>query len=148
MTIARAVAALRAGGPDIVLDMLPYANFLGVHASVDGEDVELVMSFHDRLIGAPGRLHGGAVAGLLELAGVARLLVALGDEAVPPLLKLVTVTVDYLREGRAQPMHAGATLTRLGRRIANLHVRAWQYDRHRPIATANLNILLDRGERR
>ena len=145
MTIALAIAALRGGGRDIALDMLPYAHFLGVRADVDGDDVRLVMPFDDRLIGSPGRLHGGAVAGLLELAGVARLLVALGDEAVPPLLKPVTVTVDYLREGRAQPTFAAATLTRLGRRIANLHVLAWQYDHGRPIASANLNILLDRG---
>jgi uncharacterized protein (TIGR00369 family) len=145
MTTALAIAALRGGGRDIALDMLPYAHFLGVRADVDGDDVRLVMPFDEQLIGAPGRLHGGAVAGLLELAGVARLLVALGDEAVPPLLKPVTVTVDYLREGRAQPTFAAATLTRLGRRIANLHVLAWQYDHGRPIASANLNILLDRG---
>ena len=145
MTIALAVEALRGGGRDIALDMLPYAHFLGVRADVDGDDVRLVMPFDDRLIGAPGRLHGGAIAGLLELAGIARLLVALRDEAVPPLLKPVTVTVDYLREGTAQATYAAATLTRLGRRIANLHAVAWQYDHHRPIAAANLNILLDRG---
>ena len=147
MTIALAIAALRGGGRGIVLDMLPYARLLDVRADVDGDDVALFMPFHERLIGAPGRLHGGAIAGLLELAAVARLLVAL-DDAVPPLLKPVTVTVDYLREGGSQGTHASATLTRLGRRLANLHSVAWQYDHGRPIATANLNILLDRGERR
>lgn len=145
MTIALAIEALRGGGQGIALDMLPYAAFLGVRADRDGDDVALFMPFHERLIGSPGRLHGGAIAGLLELAGTARLLVALADEEVVPLLKPVTITVDYLREGGAQGTHAAATLTRLGRRVANLHVTAWQYDHGRPIASANLNVILDRG---
>ncbi len=145
MTIALASAALRTGGRGIPLDMLPYAALMGVRADRDGDDVELFMPFHERLVGAPARLHGGAVAGLLELAGVARLLVALADEPVLPSLKLITCTVDYLREGGSQGTHAAATLTRQGRRVANLHAVAWQYDHGRPIATANLNYLLDRG---
>lgn len=149
MSIADATAALRTGGRGIVLDMLPYAALLDVRADRDGADVALFMPFHERLVGAPGRLHGGAVAGLLELAGIARLLVALdgdGDDGgALPQLKLITCTVDYLREGGSRGTHATATLTRQGRRIANLQAVAWQYDHSRPIATANLNYLLDRG---
>lgn len=144
MSVAEAIAALQAGGRGIALDMLPYTALLDVRADRDGDEVTLFMPFHDRLVGSPGRLHGGAVAGLLEIAGIARLLVALADEAPPPLMKLLTVTVDYLREGGNQGTHASATLTRKGRRIANLHAVAWQYDHSRPIATANLNYLLDR----
>ena len=145
MSIAEATAALRAGGQGIVLDMLPYAAMMGVRADRDGDDVVLFMPFTEELVGAPGRLHGGAVAGLLELACITRLVVALEAEDAPPLLKLMTVTVDYLREGGGQGTHATATLTRQGRRVANLHAVAWQYDHSRPIATANLNYLLDRG---
>ena len=145
MTIALARAALRAGGRGIVLDMLPYAARLDVRADRDGDEVALFMPFHEHLVGAPGRLHGGAVAGLLELAAVARLLLALDDEDAMPALKLITCTVDYLREGGGQGTHAAATLTRQGRRVANLHAVAWQYDHSRPIATANLNYLLDRS---
>jgi len=145
MSIAAATAALRAGGTGIVLDMLPYANLLDVRADRDGDDVTLLMPFGEALVGSPGRLHGGTVAGLLELAGIVRLLVALEDEEVMPLLKLLTVTVNYLREGGGQATHATATLTRQGRRVANLHAVAWQYDYSRPIATANLNYLLDRS---
>ncbi len=145
MSIALARAALREGGRGIALDMLPYAALMGVRADRDGDDIALFMPFHERLVGAPGRLHGGAVAGLLELAGVARLLLALEDEVAMPALKLITCTVDYLREGGGQGTHATATLTRQGRRVANLHAVAWQYDHSRPIATANLNYLLDRG---
>lgn len=145
MTIALARSALRADGRGIALDMLPYAAMLDVRADRDGDDVALFMPFNEQLVGAPGRLHGGAVAGLLELAGVVRLLLALEDEAVMPALKLITCTVDYLREGGSQGTHATATLNRKGRRVANLHAVAWQYDHSRPIATANLNYLLDRS---
>ncbi len=145
MTIALATAALRRGGHGIRLDMLPYAAMLGVRADREGDDCTLFMPFDAALTGAPGRLHGGVIAGLLELAGIARLLVTLDGEDPLPALKLITCTVDYLREGGGQGTHATATLTRLGRRVANLHAVAWQYDHGRPIATANLNYLLDRG---
>ena len=145
MTIAMASTALRAGGRGILLDMLPYAGLMDVRADRDGEDIALFMPFHERLVGAPGRLHGGAVAGLLELAGIARLLVALEGEDRLPTVKLITCTVDFLREGGGQGTHATATLNRQGRRVANLHAVAWQYDHSRAIATANLNYLLDRG---
>ena len=145
MSIAAATAALRAGGRGIALDMLPYAAMLGVHADRDGDDVSLFLPFDAALTGAPGRLHGGVVAGLLELAGIARLLIALDGGEAMPALKLITCTVDYHREGGPQGTHAAASLTRQGRRVANLHAVAWQYDHSRPIATANLNYLLDRS---
>lgn len=145
MTIALAAAALRAGGHAIPLDMLPYAALLGVRADRDGDAVTLFMPFHERLVGGPARLHGGAVAGLLELASIARLLLALPGDEPPPLLKPVTVTVDYLRQGGTESTYAAAKLTRLGRRIANLHATAWQNDPGRPIAAAKMNVLLDRG---
>jgi acyl-coenzyme A thioesterase PaaI-like protein len=55
----------------------------------------------------------------------------------------VTVTVDFMREGSPIDTHAAATVTRLGRRIVNVSSLAWQYDRSRPIAAANINFLLD-----
>jgi acyl-coenzyme A thioesterase PaaI-like protein len=55
----------------------------------------------------------------------------------------VTVTVDFMREGTPIDTFAAAEVTRLGRRIVNVSSRAWQYDRSRPIAAANLNFLLD-----
>jgi acyl-coenzyme A thioesterase PaaI-like protein len=48
-----------------------------------------------------------------------------------------------MREGSPIDTHAAATVTRLGRRIVNVSSLAWQYDRSRPIAAANINFLLD-----
>lgn len=126
------------------LDSLPYAATLGVISDHDGSEFKLVMPYSDRLLGSPGRLHGGAIAGLLELSAIATLLLALPEDETLPGLKPVTVTVDFMREGGMRDTSAAATITRLGRRIANVRAIAWQYDYSRPIAAANINFVLDR----
>lgn len=138
-------AALRDCGRSEPVTGLPYAAMLGVLADRDGDDFKLVMPYRQSLIGSPGRLHGGAIAGLLELAALATLLRALPDEEPFPVPKPITVTVDFMREGVERDTFAAATITRLGRRIANVRAQAWQYDHSRPIATANLNFMLDKA---
>ncbi len=116
----------------------PYAATLGLVANPDGS---LTMPFQPSLIGAPGRLHGGALAGLLELAALRAVLAALEPGATA---KPINVTVDYLREGRMEDTHARASITRLGRRVANVRAEAWQDSPERLVVAARLNILLDR----
>ena len=104
---------LRAGPPSGVLDMLPYAALLGLtYERVDGELV-VTMPYGDTLVGQPfpPRLHGGTVAGLMEITATAALLVALPRDAPLPALKPVSVTVDYLRAGAP---HRGAGPCALG----------------------------------
>ena len=122
----------------------PYAALLGmtVEDQADGAPV-LLLPFGEPVLGRPGFVHGGAIAGLLELAALAALYHALGKESVG--IKPVTVTTDFQRGGRAVPTRAAATVTRLGTRVANVEAIAWQDDQARPIATARLNCLLERG---
>ncbi len=129
------------------LDMLPYAAMLDLRFEQDDSEVKLIMPFAPGLVGAPGRLHGGALAGLLEIAGLAAVIVALPDADRLPRIRPVTVTVDFMREGTPTETFAAAEITRMGRRIVNVASRAWQYDRGRPVAAANLNMLLDYPER-
>jgi uncharacterized protein (TIGR00369 family) len=130
------------------LDMLPYAQLLDLRFEQDDSEVKIIMPFAIGLVGAPGRLHGGALAGLLEIAGVAAVIVAQPDALRMPRIRPVTVTVDFMREGTPIDTFAAAEVTRLGRRIVNVSARAWQYDRSRPIAAANLNFLLDWPEQK
>lgn len=124
----------------------PYARLLGL--SVERDDAGapvLVMPFGDTMMGRPGFLHGGAIAGLLEVAAIAGLrhaLAAQGGGTVKP----ITITIDYQRGGRDRPTRAAATITRLGARIANVEARAWQDDPARPIATARVNFRVERQE--
>ncbi len=121
----------------------PYAQLLDLRAE-QGEDGRplVVMPFGDDVMGRPGFLHGGAIAGLLEFAAFATLRQALGDGAVE--MKPINVTVDYMRGGHPLETFAAATIERLGARIANVEAQAWQKDRKAPIAAAQMNFLLIR----
>ncbi|HVL29829.1 MAG TPA: PaaI family thioesterase [Sphingomicrobium sp.] len=121
----------------------PYAQLLDLRAQQDEDGRPLfVMPFGDDVMGRPGFLHGGAIAGLLEFAAFATLRQALGDQAVE--MKPITVTVDYMRAGHPRDTFAAASIERLGARIANVEAQAWQKDRKTPIAAAQLNFLLVR----
>lgn len=119
----------------------PYAAMLGLELFSD-MPLTLVMPFTEHLVGAPGRLHGGALAGMMEIAGLMTLRQSLGE--VQALIKPVTVTVDFMREGALRETYAAAELARLGRRVANLRVSAWQEHREKPVATAQLNVMIER----
>lgn len=120
----------------------PYAELLGL-STERGEDGALVwiMPFREEVVGRPGFLHGGAIAGLLEFAALGTLREALekGVETKP-----VNVTVNFLRGGVDHETMATATITRLGGTVANVEARAWQKDPAKPIATAQMNLLLRR----
>lgn len=123
----------------------PYARLLGIEKRrADDGALVFVMPFGDIVLGRPGYLHGGAIAGLLEFAALGTLYEALGDEA-GVTVKPINVTVQYMRGGVSHETHAGAVVTRLGNRIANVEAHAWQQDRTRPIASAQMNVLLRRG---
>ena len=122
----------------------PYAQFLGLSTRRgDDGDLLFVMPFGQVVTGRPGYLHGGAIAGLLEFAAFGTLNEALGADR--PELKPINVTVQFMRGGINHDTFATARVTRLGKRVANVEAHAWQLDRTKPIAAAQLNILLRRG---
>lgn len=120
----------------------PYAKLLQLRFQNEGQNPVAVMPFHDDVIGAPGHLHGGAIAGLLEFAAFSTLAREIDDDEVR--MKPITVTVDYMRPGVERDTFASATVERLGTRIANVEAFAWQKERSNPIASARLNFLLER----
>ena len=123
----------------------PYAQFLGIETRrSEAGELMFMMPFADVVLGRPGYLHGGAIAGLLEFAAFEALPAAIDEPAVT--MKPVTVTIDYMRGGseRLGDTLADAIIERLGNRIANVEALAWQADRSRPIAAARINFLLER----
>ena len=123
----------------------PYAQFLGIRTErSEAGELLFVMPFGDVVLGRPGYVHGGAIAGLLEFAAFGALYEALGpDHGVT--VKPVNVTVQYMRGGTQHDTFAAAHVTRLGNRVANVEAHAWQLDRGKPIAAAQLNVLLRRS---
>lgn len=120
----------------------PYAQLLRLRIDDSNDECRMVMPFHEDVVGRPGYLHGGAIAGLLEFAAFTILARAIGDPAVA--MKPITVTVDYMRGGATRDTFATAEIQRLGNRIANVEATAWQTERSTPIAAARLNFLLER----
>jgi uncharacterized protein (TIGR00369 family) len=124
-----------------VKDLPPYAKLLGLSTSRSEGRTLWIMPFREEVVGRPGFLHGGAIAGLLEFAALGALYEAL-DEAV--VVKPINVTVQFMRGGVELETYASASVTRLGKRVANVEAHAWQEDRTKPIASAQMNVMLKR----
>lgn len=123
------------------LARIPYAIFLGVRAELKGDELTLVMPFSDHLVGNPmlPALHGGVVGALMELTAITQLAIASKSERFP---KTIDIGVDYLRSGRPLDTFARARVVKIGRRIANVQVEAWQGQRGQPIAAMHGHFLL------
>lgn len=120
----------------------PYAELLGLRTERGAEGGLLwVMPFREAVVGRPGFLHGGAIAGLLEFAALGTLHEALGDGGSA---RPISVSVDFMRGGTDHDTFASAMVTRLGSRVANVEAHAWQKDRARPIAAARMNLMVRR----
>lgn len=115
------------------LARIPYARFLGVRAALAGDEMTVILPFSPHLIGNTSlpAIHGGVLGALLEMTALAQLSVTQGLVRQP---KPIDVTVGYLRSGRPVETYARAEIKRLGRRVANVYVEAWQEARSRPIA--------------
>lgn len=123
-----------------------YETFLGIRTETDADG--LPYSTFDpgpSSIGREGVMHGGAVASLLEAAAFAAVEKALADRAsdgsVPLRWQLVTTTVDYLRPGLAITSFAQARFEKLAGRSASVAVEAWNADRTKPVATAEMTFI-------
>lgn len=106
----------------------------------------IAMPYGEGVKGRPGFVHGGALAGLLETVAYVTLSEALGADD-RPLLKPVNVTATYMRGAVEATTYARATIERLGKRIANIEAVAWQDDPDKPVAIAQINVMLDRSGR-
>jgi uncharacterized protein (TIGR00369 family) len=127
-----------------VLEAIPYARFLGVDAEqVDGL-WHCVLPFRHEIVGNARlpAIHGGVLGAFLELTALLRLLDEGGTERVP---KPITFSVDYLRSAGPATTRARADIFKLGRRVANVHVVAWQDDPSKPVASGNGKFLLPPG---
>lgn len=120
------------------LAAVPYAGFLGVEAAPATDEADTVMRFSAPLIGNPllPALHGGSIAGFMELTAMAML----AARAAPA--KPIDVSIAYLRSGKPVDVFAKAEIRKIGRRIAYVHVLAWQEDLASPIAEMTAHFLL------
>jgi uncharacterized protein (TIGR00369 family) len=119
----------------------PYMRFLGMTAELAGDEMTAILPFSERLVGnvmIPA-LHGGVIGAFLEMTALCQLAVR---EPLRRQPKTIDVTIEYLRPGRAQTTYARADVRKIGRRIANVHVEAWQDHRASPVAALRGHFLL------
>lgn len=122
----------------------PYADMIGARRNDATDEPILTIAWRSEVEGRPGYVHGGIIAGLLEMACYEALILELRASGDDARLKPINVAVDYLRGGVVADTHAVAQIVRVGKRVANATAICWQDDRSRPIATARMHILLDR----
>jgi uncharacterized protein (TIGR00369 family) len=128
---------------DAALKRSPYARFLDLRATVNGDTALLTLPYDEKLIGNPAvpALHGGVIGAFMEIAAIAQIAVLRPDGPYP---KTINVTIDFLRPARLVDTFAEVHVTRLGRRIAHARAEAWQKDRAQLIAALHGNFLIER----
>ncbi|MEQ8746712.1 PaaI family thioesterase [Pyruvatibacter sp.] len=133
-----------AEGRDIndVMASIPYVAFLGITFEPVANELLAKLTFKPDLIGNPvlPALHGGVIGGFLETAAIVQVA---RESKIRVLPKTIDITIDYLRSGRPLDVYARATITKHGRRVANVQVIAWQDDPAKPIAAAHGHFLLE-----
>ena len=126
----------------------PYAE--GLRIVVAGQENGaplLAVDFSRRVMGRPGFIHGGALSGLMEMAGFAALRAELARRGEGERkLKPVNIAVEFMRGGTEQRTFAAGRIVRAGRRVAVIDCEAWQDDRSKPIALAQMKILISPAE--
>ena len=140
-------------------EAVPYNRFIGVRFDRLGDELTARLPYKEALIGNPflPALHGGVTGAFLEITALMQLawdqvwaLMEQGGEPAdrvlegrfPPMPKTIDITIDYLRSGRPRETFARAQVQKSGRRVANLHVEAWQDTRAKPIAMLRGNFLM------
>lgn len=89
-------------------------------------------------------LHGGVIAGFMELSAALHLLVFTGAPGIP---KIIDFSLDYLRAGQFRDTYAKCQVWRQGRRVANVAITAWQSTAAEPIATARAHFKIEEQSR-
>ncbi len=129
-----------------LLAAVPYARFLGMTAELAGDEMTAILPFSPHLVGNTQlpALHGGVLGAFMEMTAVMQLSIREPPEQAPRgrQPRTIDVTIEYLRPGRALTLYARADVRKVGRRIANVHVEAWQETRSSPVAALRGHFLL------
>lgn len=123
-----------------LLAAIPYARFLGKTADLAGDEMTAILPFSDHLVGNTRipALHGG----VLGVHGDDGPRPAVDPRAARAAARTIDVTIEYLRPRRALTTFARADVRKVGRRIANVHVEAWQESRASPVSALRGHFLL------
>lgn len=125
-----------------LLHLIPYAKLIGIECSRQGDELVFRLPASKDNIGNPllPAIHGGVIAGFMELSAALHLLIFTGSPGVP---KIIDFSLDYLRAGQFRDTYAKCQVCRQGRRVANVAITAWQSSQAEPIATARAHFKIE-----
>jgi uncharacterized protein (TIGR00369 family) len=106
----------------------PLVGHLGIRVqALEPDSAELVLPFDPKLATMDDIVHGGALAALIDTAGMAA---AWSDDEEPDALAGATVsmTVDYVAAARGRDLTATAGVARRGRSLCFVDVRVAEPD--------------------
>ena len=134
------------GNYEALLALIPYAKLIGIECSRLGDELLFRLPANKDNIGNPilPALHGGVIAGFMELSAALHLLVFTGAPGLP---KIIDFSLDYLRAGQFRDTYAKCQVWRQGRRVANVAITAWQSTPAEPIATARAHFKIEETTR-
>lgn len=127
--------------PARLVQRIPYARFLGLRVEHDDEGIVCLLPFEPGIVGNARlpAVHGGVVGSFLEMTGLLSL-IHQGEGARIP--RPINFSTDYLRSAGPRDTRARAEIVKMGRRLANVRVVAWQDDPDRPVAAGIGNFRL------
>lgn len=125
-----------------LLQLIPYAGLIGIQCSRQGDDLLFCLPANRDNIGNPllPAIHGGVIAGFMELSAALYLLIFTESATIP---KIIDFSIDYLRAGHFRDTYARCQLWRQGRRVTNVAITAWQGSQDEPIATARAHFKIE-----
>lgn len=134
--------AHQTGNYDALIAAIPYARLIGIQVMRLGEEMVFQLPINKDNIGNPilPALHGGVLAGFMELSAMLQLMVSMNSPSFP---KIIDFSVDYLRAGLSRDTFATCQIWRQGRRVGNVAITAWQARSDEPVATARAHFKLD-----
>ena len=141
-TLSELLAQARASGDfSALVRAIPFARFLGLELTATDGELLATLRCAPHLTGNPlvPALHGGTLGALLESIAV---FAVLAETESPKTPKTISITIDYLRSARTIDTFARAEVVRQGRRVASVRSLAWQDDPAKPVAAANVLLLL------
>ncbi|MCI0915260.1 PaaI family thioesterase [Pseudomonas putida] len=135
-------AAHAVGDYQPLLALIPYAGLIGITCERQDDDLLFRLPANPDNIGNPllPAIHGGVIAGFMELSAALYLLIYSESASIP---KIIDFSIDYLRAGHFRDTYAQCQLWRQGRRVTNVAITAWQGDRQAPIATARAHFKIE-----
>lgn len=127
---------------DALIELIPYARLIGIECLRLGDDMVFRLPASKDNIGNPilPAIHGGVIAGFMELSALLHLLMFM---EIPHMPKIIDFSIDYLRAGHYRDTFVQCQVWRQGRRVANVAITAWQTNQTEPIATARAHFKVD-----